>query len=341
MKTYVYIGRFQPVHNAHISIIQRALEEADRVIVLVGSANQPRTYKNPWTFDERSALIYKAVDPVCRGKITVASLEDRQYNDQEWAVQVQQVVQNIIGEENFSGAEISVIGHSKDDSSYYLKMFPQWTLVEHPLVEELSATDVRDLYFRKKYNPHFVCNVVPATTLEFLDEFHKTPEFQQILREREFVENYRKQFEHLKYPPVFVTVDAVVIQSGHVLMVQRRSEPGRGLWALPGGFLDAASDKSVRSAMLRELKEETKIKIPSAVLNGSVTDSRVFDAIGRSARGRTITHAFKIELPPGELPKIKASSDAACAQWIPISQVKPNECFEDHIDIIRWATGSN
>jgi len=72
---------------------------------------------------------------------------------------------------------------------------------------------------------------------------------------------------------------------------------------LPGGFLNASTDASVQSAAIRELKEETGIKVPVAVLNGSIKDSRVFDSIGRSARGRTITHAFKIVLPDGELGK--------------------------------------
>ena len=52
-KTYdaiVFIGRFQPLHNAHVEIIRKASELADKVIVVVGSANQPRTFKNPFSY---------------------------------------------------------------------------------------------------------------------------------------------------------------------------------------------------------------------------------------------------------------------------------------------------
>ncbi|MBF9662185.1 NUDIX domain-containing protein, partial [Streptococcus pseudopneumoniae] len=82
-------------------------------------------------------------------------------------------------------------------------------------------------------------------------------------------------------------VDAVIVWQGHVLMVKRRSEPGKGLWAMPGGFVNAATDKSIVSAMTRELKEETGLKLPPAQVAGA--KSKVYDALERSARGRTIT----------------------------------------------------
>ena len=59
-----------------------------------------------------------------------------------------------------------------------------------------------------------------------------------------------------------------------------------------------------------EVFEETKIKVPEKVIRGSIKEMKNFDAIERSARGRTITHAFKIVLQDGELPKVKGSDDA-------------------------------
>jgi len=137
-----------------------------------------------------------------------------------------------------------------------------------------------------------------------------------------------------------VTADAVVIQSGHILMIKRRSEPGKGLWALPGGFLNANTDKSVKDAAVRELKEETGIKVPTPVLYGSIHDEKVFDAISRSARGRTITHAFKFVLPDGPLPKVKGMDDAEKASWIPIGELDSSTCFEDHYELITHFIGA-
>jgi bifunctional NMN adenylyltransferase/nudix hydrolase len=98
----------------------------------------------------------------------------------------------------------------------------------------------------------------------------------------------------------------------------------------------------MEDAALRELREETGIKVPEKVLRGSIVGSRVFDAIDRSQRGRTITHAFHIVLDDGEynLPKVKGSDDAAQAQWIPISKLNSEEIFEDHADIIAYFLGN-
>ena len=60
----VVIGRFQPVHNAHVEMLRRAGEQAERVIVVVGSAHKPRTYKNPWVSRERAAMLIEATVPL-------------------------------------------------------------------------------------------------------------------------------------------------------------------------------------------------------------------------------------------------------------------------------------
>lgn len=333
----VFIGRFQPLHNAHLEILKQAENLADRTIVVVGSSHQPRTYKNPFSFVERVDMIKS----VSSAGISVLSCEDNAYNDQSWAVNVQKIVSAELFEcFGFNNQlRIGIIGHKKDDSSFYLDMFPNWELIEIPLVESLDATTIRDLYFRENHNLRFLTNVVPEHTKDFLKKFSATDEFKQIIRERKFIEEYKQQFSTLPYPPTFVTTDAVVIQSGHVLMIRRRSEPGKGLWALPGGFLNANKDRSLVDACLRELKEETGIKVPVPVLKGSIVDNRVFDAMDRSARGRTITHAYKIVLPNGELPKVKGQDDADKARWMPVSELDRGRCFEDHYDIIMWAIG--
>ena len=333
--TLVLIGRFQPLHNAHLEIIKRATALTDQLVIITGSAAQPRTYKNPFTSKERANMIKDAT----RGlnmQVYVEENIDTIYNDQAWAVRIQ----GIVSKHNVIGGKVGIIGHKKDDSSFYLDMFPQWGYENVGLIEFLSAVDIRDLYFKRDANMKFIQGVVPETTFDFLIDFKNTPEYEQIIREREFVANYKKQYASLPYPPIFSTADAVVIQSGHILMIKRRSEPGKGLWALPGGYVNANTDKSVEDAAIRELREETMIKVPAPVLRGSIKRSKVFDAIGRSPRGRIITHAFHIELPDGELPKVKGSDDAEKARWVPIAEVRSEECFEDHYEILQHFLGA-
>ena len=333
--TLVLIGRFQPLHNAHLEIIKRATALTDQLVIIAGSAKQPRTYKNPFTFDERRQMILAASAGLSM-RVYVEPNIDTIYNDQAWAVRVQ----GIVSKYAILGTKTAVIGHKKDDSSFYLDMFPQWDFVNVEEIEPLSAVNIRDLYFKWDFNSNFIKNVVPETTYDFLMNFRRTEEFAQIIREREFVANYKKQYASLPYPPIFSTADAVVIQSGHVLMIRRRAEPGKGLWALPGGYVNANTDKSVEDAAIRELREETGIKVPAPVLRGSIVRSRVFDAIDRSPRGRIITHAFHIQLPDGELPKVKGQDDADKARWVPIAEVKSEDCFEDHYEIIQHFLGA-
>jgi bifunctional NMN adenylyltransferase/nudix hydrolase len=333
--TLVLIGRFQPFHTAHLLLAHRATAFADKVIFIVGSANQPRTYKNPFTFVERAKMIKYATGGL-QLQIHVEPNPDTIYNDQAWAVRVQ----SLVAKHTKPGERVGIIGHKKDPSSFYLDMFPQWGFEEVELLEPLDATDIRDLYFKRDVNMKFIKAVVPQTTYELLDEFRDTEAYEQVIREREFLVENAKQYAGLKYPPIFVTADAVVIQSGHVLMIKRRAEPGRGLWALPGGYVNARTDRTVEDAAIRELREETMIKVPGPVLRGSIVRSKVFDAVDRSPRGRIITHAFYIRLPDGELPRVKGSDDAEKARWVPIAEVQSEQCFEDHYEIIQHFLGA-
>ena len=332
--TLVLIGRFQPFHSAHLEIVKRATALCEQLIIITGSAKQPRTYKNPFTSAERRRMIKSATAGLSM-QIHVEENVDTIYNDQARAVRIQ----GIVSKYRALGGKIGVIGHKKDDSSFYLDMFPQWEYENVELIEFLSAVDIRDLYFKRDVNMKFIRGVVPETVFDFLTEFKNTPEYEQIIREREFVANYKKQYASLPYPPIFSTADCCVVQSGHILMIQRRAEPGRGLWALPGGYVNANTDKSVEDAAIRELREETGIKVPGPVLRGSIKINKVFDAIDRSPRGRIITHAFLIQLPDGELPKVKGGDDAARAKWIPIDEIKSDVCFEDHWEIISTLVG--
>lgn len=150
--------------------------------------------------------------------------------------------------------------------------------------EDVSSTEIREQYFAERSNS-FVSWAVPAPVFAWLEAFRNQPAFAQLKAEAEFIATYRKAWSAAPYPVTFVTVDAVVVHSGHLLLVRRRSEPGRGLWALPGGFV--GQDERLETACIRELREETGLKLPEPVLRGSVKDRQVFDHPQRSLRGRT------------------------------------------------------
>ncbi|MFT4253121.1 MAG: bifunctional nicotinamide-nucleotide adenylyltransferase/Nudix hydroxylase [Caulobacter sp.] len=339
----VLIGRFQPFHNGHASVLKHALRLAEKVIVLTGSAGQPRTIRNPFNAAERAVMIRAAAgDDAAR--LIVAPLRDRLYGDTLWVGDVQRLVAEAVAADGAGeGASVGLIGRNKDDATAtYLAAFPQWELVDVQHADVLSATELRDWLFAGEAGGlRLVEANVPGPVFEMLSAFRDgSPAYAQLAREHAFIKTYRQAWAAAPYPPTFVTADAVVVHSGHVLLVRRRAEPGKGLWALPGGFVNQG--ETVREAAIRELHEETRLKIPPAVLRGSIAAARVFDHPDRSLRGRTITHAFHFDFPAGPLPRVKGSDDAEQARWVPVSEalLMEEQFFEDHFHILEHFVGA-
>jgi bifunctional NMN adenylyltransferase/nudix hydrolase len=328
----VFIGRFQPFHNGHKAVIDAALEQAKEVIIVVGSSFAARNIRNPFTFEERRDMI-KAVYP--QDSVKVVPVSDYPYDDNKWVSAVQSVVYSAM---SFTPdpVRIGLIGHEKDGTSYYLKIFPTWGNVRVPNVDGINATDIRKVMFEGGYDRLSVpgeAHKLDTSVRAFLRKFQCSTEFQTLLQEYQMIEKYKESWKAAPFPPTFVTVDAVVVQSGHVLLVKRKAMPGAGLWALPGGFLN--QEETLLDGAIRELKEETKIKVPVPVLKGSIKSQKTFDHPRRSSRGRTITTAFYIDLGfDAKLPKVTGADDAEKARWVPFNEVDRTRMFEDHFFIL-------
>lgn len=372
----VFIGRMQPPHAAHIEIVYQALEQAETVIILVGSANQPRTPDNPWNWKERADMIRACFPADVQDRLKFRPISDKSSNTQ-WALQVQEQVQSVIDKDirtkdflevNFD-PEIKLIGHKKDRTSFYLEMFPQWKNIFMDNIDGLHATDIRKMMFEDGEIEWGAG--VPSGIRDYIQAFMLTEAYENLWAEYFHTKRYKRAWDWngtldaflesdaaknlpegtnvnaviqalrdnfivAPYAPTFNTVDAVVVQSGHILLVRRRAAPGKGLWALPGGFLN--HDERIATGVIRELREETKIKTPQVILESKIENGKnmkVFDDPKRSARGRTITFAHYFELQSGPLPKVKGSDDAEKAKWIPLSvfEKMEDQLFEDHFRI--------
>ena len=335
----IFIGRMEPLHLGHTYNIELGLTLADHVLVIAGSANQPRTPKNPFTVAERTEMI-KNIFPTDR--VHVEGVEDY-YPDALWLKNVQTVAHKHIinlGIEDIFSANIAILGHDKDHTSFYLNQFPTWEFIEigdrvrARGSKILDASSIREQYFAGNFDG--IEDVVPPEVMVFLDRFRKTQEYTMLVEEQEYIKRYHKEWEAAPYPPTFVTTDAVVIQSSHVLLVKRRVAPGKGLWSLPGGFLN--QNERLEDGVVRELREETKLKLAEGTLRGSIEHFEVFDAPNRSLRGRTITNAFLFALnDKPQLPKVKGADDAEEARWFPLDIVDAmgSVLFEDHKSIIQ------
>lgn len=332
-----YIGRFQPFHKGHKSVVDFALARAERVVIVVGSAGSARTAKNPWTEKERIAMIRACFTPEEAARLVFLPQRDYPYNFDKWLASVTAGVQSIaLSKFKADPYRIGLIGLDKDHSSFYLHHFPQWESVEYRVDELIHASDIRECYFGlSDAAPDKYDSLLPPEVIDWLTQFQTcdAKSFHEVSEEGEFVKLYKTQWAKAPYAPTFVTVDAVVTQAAHVLMVSRKDMPGRGLLALPGGFLE--QHETLKDGAIRELREETNIRLPVAVLRGAIVNHKTFDAPDRSLRGRTITTAFHFKLDEKELPKVKGGDDATRARWIPIADLKRDQCFEDHFDIIE------
>lgn len=335
-----FAGRFQPFHNGHKAVVDEALRRAKKVAIVLGSHDQPRNVRNPFTTAERIEMISAVYpDEVRAGRIAFVPQIDYRYNDKRWIAGVQTGVSTVANTPfTPDPVKIGLIGHSKDQTSFYLKCFPSWGSIEVPNHAGIDATNIRKGYLsndgRLDAQP-----LLPEPVFRWLENFYESPEMLTVRREYAFIQHYRKQWEAAPYAPTFHTVDAVVVQSGHILLVKRGAMPGKGLWALPGGFLEQG-ERLVDGAV-RELLEETRIALSEDTLRRCIVNHQVFDDPNRSQRGRTITTAFLFELRPDvKLTKVKGADDAVKAKWVPLSEVKRSVMFEDHFDIISEMTGA-
>ena len=332
----VFIGRFQPLHKGHQAVIDKALELAEKVVVLIGSAGKARSIRNPFTYEERATMIAS----VYPQNVVCLPIEDAAYSDTLWVTNVQKKVNTYarsyansggFGLHGHADVKIGLIGHEKDHTSYYLKLFPQWENEGVQQNHTMCATNVRKLYFENALKGRWEWDViVNDKVFRFLEAFQKTEEFKKLAYHHEFIKEYISKWGEGPH----LTADSLVQVGGNILLIKRGKEYGQGLYALPGGFLQ--KNERFLEGALRELKEETRFKVPLPVLKGSLVSRDTFDDPHRSERGRIVTQCFHFKLENElELPEVRGSDDAEWAGFVDFTTLEEKDFFEDHYHIIR------
>lgn len=130
-----------------------------------------------------------------------------------------------------------------------------------------------------------------------------------------------------------LTADAVLLAPDsagvlHVLLIQRRWAPFKGMWAFPGGHVDDGED--TYDAARRELKEETgvTVDVPLRLV-------AVYAEPGRDPRGRYATWAYVAVLDT--MPSPVAADDASDARWVPAGLALADGLAFDHGQILEDA----
>lgn len=276
---------------------------------------------------------------------------------------------------------VYLTGADRDRSTWYLNAFGNFfkmdILTSTPHGLDLSATQVRSILFDGTHTLGDVRSILPSTTFERLKSFVNDSVYDGLVQEYQYIEDYKsrwnipdriefsarifdvinkiddpimrdelseafaKLIKLAPYAPTFVTTDACVIQSGHVLVNVRDNFPGKGLWALPGGFLE--QDEKLIDGAVRELIEETRIELSKAQLYGAIKSKETFDHPDRSLRGRTITHCYLFVLDNTKpLPKTKPQlGEVKKVMWLPIAEAlrRREMWFEDHHSMLSTMYG--
>lgn len=130
------------------------------------------------------------------------------------------------------------------------------------------------------------------------------------------------------YPLPAVTVDLVIFTISRrgvleVLLIERRDDPFKGFWALPGGFVDVGAGyngkenqgESILQAAARELSEETDLDVERD--NIYLEQLYTFGEPGRDPRGRVVSVAHFALVGRDTAPRVRAGDDAAKVMWTP------------------------
>lgn len=129
-----------------------------------------------------------------------------------------------------------------------------------------------------------------------------------------------------------VAVDAIVFgysktDGVSVLLIQRKYEPFKNSWAIPGGFV--MEHESLEAAVRRELLEETGVEL------NYLEQLYTFGDPGRDPRQRIIAVAYFGLVKASQYQELKASTDAENAKWFSIKKI-PSLAF-DHKQILNVA----
>lgn len=105
-----------------------------------------------------------------------------------------------------------------------------------------------------------------------------------------------------------VTVDAICVTNGKIVLIRRKNDPYKGKLALPGGFVEVG--ETTEAAIVREMKEETNLDFRIGGLVG------VYSEPDRDTRGHAISITYWGWARDAS--DLQSGDDAAHAEWMDV-----------------------
>ncbi len=283
-KDYDYallIGRFQPFHRGHFALYQKACLLADKVIVVIGSHQRSSSLLDPWTSEERCKMISQH----CRTMPpSFLFMQDSAYNFPEWRRRLKTMLRAQLqldgADEN---ASVVVLGHLRDQSSYYLKFFEPWHF--YAVAEQANgcnASDIRKALFEARLDA--VDSELDANNLDFIKQWTNTDAFMRLANEYRDLEIASRNLQAKTSEQRSVL--ACLVYRDFVVLEHRDTHPGKGQFALPEKILDDTQEPNQEvSQLFKELDQD----VGAAGVQHS--NHAVFDQLRRDPRGKLTSYA--------------------------------------------------
>jgi nicotinamide-nucleotide adenylyltransferase len=133
MTTALFIGRFQPFHLGHLSVVEKILNKHDNLIIGIGSSDNHDEPTNPFTYQLREKMIRSTLDDLKLNNVEILPIPDIN-DDERWA----QYVVNLI-------PKFDVIYTGSPIVQDLFKTHGRFPLEAVEFEHDISATRVREL----------------------------------------------------------------------------------------------------------------------------------------------------------------------------------------------------
>lgn len=297
------IGRFQPPCNHHVKVLKEAaaLPGIERLLVGIGVA--PKLDKrNFLTGDEVEELLKPVLDGI--GVPYVLRQVPDINNPPKYCAHAESL---------FPGMDETntvLFTDNKHTSDCFTRHGHHYT-VREPSPKGIRGTDVRHaIVHDKAWRQH-----VPTHVADYLQRHAGIPRLRQLV---------------FRCPAV--TVDTIIEYQGGIVLIQRRKDPYKDCWAIPGGFVEEG--EILAHAAARESKEETCLDVSIQHYLGYSDDPQ------RDPRQHTISHIFVGE-GSGTM---RGADDAKNATVFPLDKLPRKDALAfDHHDVLQrylaWRKG--
>lgn len=182
IKYGVFLARMQPVHNAHLFMVNKALEENDKVLIVLGSENKVDMLRNPYDIQLREQMLRECFDEEQNKKISIITLPDWSMesdidNAGIWGRYFYYNVVSRIGQKRFAlyYSDNPTILDSWFKNTEIYQYITYRNFERSSIFEGLSATNIRQAFidnnreYIRKFCPNSVMNRFDYLALYYKD----------------------------------------------------------------------------------------------------------------------------------------------------------------------------